>query len=116
MSPSRGRAQFPLQQNYIDQSITNYSEGGVSFSDNKFKTQSFNVSMFAYQKSDIEELDDFFFEYGTVKPFFVSMDSATVFSTNKNRRIIFCKFTDSPSWSLVRPDIFEANMSFREEL
>jgi hypothetical protein len=116
MSPSRGRAQFPLQQQYIDQSTTNYSEGGVGFSDNKFKTQSFNVSMFAYQKADIEELDTFFFEYGTTKSFFVSMDTTEAYSTDYHRRIIFCKFSDSPQWTLTRPDIFEVSMSFREEL
>lgn len=116
LSPARGRAQFPLRQSYIDRSTTSFSEGGQSFTDIRQKTQSFSVEMRALQKEDVEEFDVFFNEFGIGKPFFVSMDTGEVWSTNKNRRIILCKFDSVPNYQLISPDNFSITFTLREEL
>jgi hypothetical protein len=115
MQPS-GRAQFPLKQGYTDRSKTVFAESGTSFSDILYKTQNFSVNMLGYTKEDIEELDIFFNNVGTHSPFFVSMDTAEVWSSNKNRRIIYCKFADEPSYELIAVNLFRVNFKFREEL
>ena len=116
LNPSRGRANFPLVQSYIDRSQNVFSEGGQSFSDIKQKTQQFTVTIKGLQKADIEEFDIFFNDVGTGVGFFVSMDSDAIYSSNKNRRIILCKFNAAPRWSFVSPDNFTGNLVLREEL
>ncbi len=116
MSWARGRANFPLKQGYIDRSVNVFSEGGQSFADIKSKTQKFSVSINALQKADIEEMDVFFNDFGTGKPFFVSMDTGQVFSSNVNRRVMLCKFDRAPSYDFLSPDFFIANITLREEL
>ena len=114
--PRRGRAQIPLAQQYIDRGQTYFSYGGQSFSDVSEITGSFNVDFYGLEMADIEELDDFFSVVSTAKPFFVSMDSGEVFSTDYNKRIILCKFANEPSWQLESPNNFSFKMSLREEL
>jgi len=114
--PARGRPQIPLSQSYIDRGQTFFSYGGQSFSDVSEVTSSFDVDFYGLEKADVEELDDFFAKVSTCKPFFVSMDSGEVFSTDYNKRIILCKFDSEPSWSLESPNNFSYKMSLREEL
>lgn len=116
MNPQRGRAIFPLNQNYIDRTETIFAESGASYSDVKYKTQAFDVSLFGMQIADVEEFDVFWNNYGLGFPFFVSMDSAEHWSSNKNRRIIYCKFDGAPKYRLESPDNFEISISLREEL
>lgn len=116
LSPSRGRAQFPLIQRYLDRTQTLFSDGGQSFSDIKQKSQYYDVKLFGLQKADIEEWDMFFYSFGTGKPFFVSLDTNEVYSSNKNRRIILCKLDSNPGWSLSSPDTFSLTFTLREEL
>lgn len=115
-SPTRARAQFPLKQAYQDMSTTQISEGGQSFSDVKEITSTFDVQMVGLYKEDAEEFDDFFARVKTAKPFFVSMDTAEVFSTDVNRRIMLCKFVNEPDWTLESPNNFTLNFTLREEL
>ena len=116
MSPSRGRAFFPLNQEYIDRSVTVFAEGGQTFSDIKPKTQKFNVSIGAIQKEDVEEWDAFFLDVGTSKPFFISMDTDEVWSSDKNRRIVFVQFSQAPRYNFTSPNYFTMNLSFSEAL
>jgi len=114
--PARGRAQFPLTCNYVDRTVTSYSEGGQSFADIKAQTARFSVKFFGLQKVDIERFDEIFEIYGTGKPIFISMDSDAVFSSNRNRRIIFARFDSAPTWNLLSPDNFDLILSFMEDL
>jgi hypothetical protein len=116
MNPQRGRAVYPLTQGYIDKTETIFSESGASFSDIKYKTQGFDVSLFGLQIADIEEFDRFFNDYGVGYPFFVSMDTGEVWSSDYRRRVIFCKFDQSPKYKLSSPNNFTLDVSFREEL
>jgi len=114
---TRGRVQFPLRSQPVDRSETIFSEGGQTYSDVREKTNIYNVEWLGLQKADIETFEeDIWAVYGTSRPFFVSMDGDEAFSTNKNKRIIFCKFDDEPNWDLSSPDNFIMSMSLREEL
>lgn len=115
-SPTRARAQFPLKQAYQDMSTTMISEGGQSFSDIKEITSTFDVEILGLYKEDVEEFDDFFSRVKTAKPFFISMDTAEVFSSDMNRRIMLCKFEREPVWTLESPNNFTLTFSLREEL
>lgn len=113
---TRGRVQFPLDSNFIDRSVTFFSEGGQSFSDIRQKTQSFNLSYTGLQLADIERMRLIFDEYQTAVPFFVSMDKDAVYSSNANRMIRYCKFDTAPSYRLESPDNFSMSITLREEL
>lgn len=115
-NPSRGRANFPLTSRYIDRSVEVFSEGGQTFSDVFPQSQSYSVEWRGLQKADIEAFDLIFQRFGTVRPFFVSMDDNAVYSSKVNRRVKFVKFVQEPQYSLVSPDNFTMSMALREEL
>lgn len=115
-SPQRGRVAFPLSSTIIDRTETVFSEGGQSFSDIREKTQQYSFSWYGLEKQDVEELEIFFENYGTGIPFFISMDTAEYFSTSRERRIIYCKFSEQINWTLESPDNFGCDMVVREEL
>lgn len=115
-NPARGRVQFPLKHAFIDRSETHMSEGGQTYSDAREQSAEYQATWVGLQKADIEEFKTIFETYGTARPFFISADTASVFSSANNRRILFCKFTDAPDYALVSPDNFEMSMNFREEL
>lgn len=115
-SPGRGRVQFPFNAEYIDRSEIVTSEGGQSFGDVFEQTESYNPQWLGLQKDDIEMLDSIFAKYGTVFPFFASMDTASAFSTIANRRIKFVRFSDEPKYSLESPNNFTCQMQLLEQL
>jgi hypothetical protein len=115
-SPTTGRVQFPLDSSFIDRSTNVFSEGGQSFSDIREQSQEFSVEWFGLTKTDIEDITEIFRDYGIAKPFFVSMDTAAVYSSLANRRLKFVKFASEPSYTLEAPNIFRMDMKFREEL
>lgn len=115
-APTQGRAQFPFQSNLIDRSTTVYSESGSTYSDIREQSQGFTVSWKGLTKTEIEDVIGIFRQYGTAKPFFVSMDTDAVFSSSQNKMLKFVKFDSTPSYSLVSPNLFELSTSFREEL
>ena len=91
------------------------SEGGQTFSDIRQSTREFNAKVGMNQKADIEELEDFLEEFEG-KPFFVSMDSDAVWSTNKNRRVILAELINAVPWELGNPDNFGYSLTLRETL
>jgi len=113
---TRGRVQFPFTSRFEDLSRTLTSDGGSTHSNLKEKTQSFSARWFPLAKAELEDLEDIFDEFGTSSAFFISMDSDKVFSTNENKRIVYAKMTGPPAWTLERPDIFSATMTFKEEI
>lgn len=116
LNPTRGRAQFPLIQEFIDNSVTIYAESGASYSDIRQKTQSFSISIAALQKADIEDFFIFFNDFGTGKPWFISMDSDANFSSSALRKILLVKFVSEPQYRLISPDNFTLTFRIREEL
>lgn len=115
-NPDRGRAQFPFSVDLVDRTDTLFSEGGQSYADIKQKTATYAITWLGLKKEDIEELEDQFARYGIGIPFFVALDSYPVFSTSSQRRLLFCKFAQEPSYELLSPNNFQVNMSLREEL
>lgn len=115
-SPGRGRVQFPFSAEYIDRSEIVTSEGGQSFGDVFEQTESYSPQWLGLEKGDIETLDSLFQKFGTVFPFFVSMDTATAFSTMANRRIKFVRFSNEPKYSLESPNNFTCQMQLLEQL
>jgi len=115
-NPDRGRAQFPLSIDLVDRTDILFSEGGQSYADIKPKTATYSLSWVGLKKEDIEELENQFAIYGTGVPFFVALDSEPVFSTSSQRRLLFCKFTQPPSYELISPNNWSMTMGLREEL
>jgi hypothetical protein len=114
--PARGRVQFPWVKQYIDRTVTSTSEGGQSFADIKDQTGAYPIKFFGLQIADVERFDEIFEFYGTGKPLFVSMDTDAVFSSNRNRRIIFARFDSRPVATLSAPDVYDITMLFKEDL
>lgn len=115
-NPDRGAVQFPLTVSEVDRTEILTSEGGQTYSDVKQKTAEYTIRWAGLKKAYLEEFQDQFARYGTGVPFFVAMDSGSVFSTQAQRRLIFCKFASEPEWELVSPNNFELSFSLREEL
>jgi hypothetical protein len=114
--PTRGRVKFPFQSDYIDRSTTVYSEGGQSYSDVQQQSQKFSIEWNALTKDEMQKITDFFNEYGTARPFFISFDSDASFTPTANQMIKYVKFENEPSYQLVSPNNFSCNMKLREEL
>lgn len=114
--PARGRVSFPLQSKYEDRSATVTSEGGQIFSDIYEQTQEYTLKWQGLQKADKEDLNQVFTDYGTVNPFFISLDTDSVYSTSQNRMFKFVRFASEPSWELITPDNFSCSMTLREDL
>jgi hypothetical protein len=114
--PSRGRITFPLQSKYDDRSIVVTSEGGQSFSDIYEQTQEYTIKWQGLEKEDKEDLNQIFSDYGVVNPFFISLDTDSVYSESQNRMFKFVKFSSEPQWELVSPNNFSCTMTLREDL
>lgn len=114
--PVRGRLSFPLQSNYDDRSVTVTSEGGQVFSDIYEQSQRYSLKWIGLQKEDKEDLNQIFSDYGTHSPFFISLDTDSVYSTSKNRMYKFVRFQDEPTWEIVTPNNFNCTMTLREDL
>lgn len=112
---TRGKVQIPFSADYIDSSVTVYSEGGQSISDEKEVSESFGVEMLGLTSSDKENFDYFFQSFKTVRPFFIMFDSGTAMGTaGKYLRLV--KMTGAPRWEMPFPGFFGVSFSVREEL
>ena len=114
--PTRGRLSFPLQSQYEDRSVTVTSEGGQVFSDIYEQSQTYTLKWIGLQKEDKEDINQIFNDYGTSSPFFISLDTDSVYSTSKNRMYKFVRFQGEPSWEIVTPNNFNCSMVLREDL
>ena len=113
---TRGRIQFPLNGQYIDRSVTVFSEGGQSFSDEGENSEQFSLFWRGLTVSDKEEIDRLFGDVKTAKPFFVRLDPDLAFSSSSDYYIRYVKFSQEPSYSLISPGFYEVEMILREEL
>jgi hypothetical protein len=112
----RGAAGFPLNSSFVDRSETIFSEGGQSYSEIRPQSQSFQLQWNGLTKNDLEEITQFFREYGTGNPFYISIDSQAAFTPTANKMIKYVKFQNVPSWNLVSPNNYSCSMDIREEL
>jgi hypothetical protein len=115
-NPQRGAVQIPFASKYVDLSTTELSEGGQSWSEIKEQSATYDIKWLGLYKEDIEEFKTIFETYGTSRPFFCSLDTNEYISTDLNRKLIFCKFQEAPSWELVSPNNFSLSFTLREEL
>jgi hypothetical protein len=114
----KGRAQFPLGREYFDLTNTDYSESGMSFSNNRMKAKRIRIDWKFLSAADNEALEDFFEEVGTGKPFFIGLDPNSAFSTAAARSMICVKFESAPPFPLDRPVSgagFSSSWNLREE-
>lgn len=114
-TPSQGAARFPFEGDYVDNSITIFSEGGQSFSDVREQTERFSFQISNMTIAEKESMDSVFRAVGTSQPFFISMDPLNVFSTLTNY-IRYVKFEVAPKYTLGNPGLFECSIQLREEL
>ena len=114
--PARGCPQFGLKNNLTDQSVTVYSDSGISLSDVRPQTQQIDFEFKFMTIVDNEELQFIFDVYGTARPFFIILDENEVFSTNSGDWVKYVKFVREPSISIDSPANFSSSISIREEL
>lgn len=115
-SPSSGTVQFPFQIEKEDRSTTLVSEGGVTTSDQREKTDIFVARWDFLSKQDREDMDFIFEKFGTHTSFFISQDGSANIGTDQKRLIRLVKFLDEPSFVIRRPNIFDMSMRVREEI
>lgn len=114
-TPTQGAAQFPLQGQYVDRSMTIFSEGGQSFSDVREQTENISFTIANLTVSEKEEIDVIFKAVGIAQPFFISIDPNAAYSSSTNY-IRFVKFENAPQYSLDSAGLFSCNFNLREEL
>lgn len=113
---TRGAVQFPFASQYVDRSITTFSEGGQSFSDIREKTEVFTIQWFGLTTSERESIDSIWNDFGTSLPFFIQFDPNANFYSTVNKSIRYVKFQAEPRVELVSPGVFSCSMVLREEL
>lgn len=113
---TRGAISFPLSGNYVDRSVTSFSEGGQTFSDVRQKTEILGFEWRLLTKSEKEEIDDIFNNNGVSLPFFIQLDPDLAFSSRSAKYIRFVKFDSAPTYSLDSANNFTCQMVLREEL
>lgn len=114
--PTRGRVQYPFSGQYVDNSVTSFSEGGQSFSDIRPKSEVFTIEWFGLTVAERESIDVIWRNFGTSLPFFVQFDSNAAFFTSVADSIRYVKFQTEPNYKLVSPGNFSCSMILREEL
>jgi hypothetical protein len=107
---------LPLQNTQIDRSETIYSEGGQEFSDMREKTNSFNVTLNGMSELEIEKLEQFFLDFGTSSPFFVSLDDDLQYSSTVNRKIKYVKLASDMQITNTSNKFFSVSMNLMEQL
>jgi len=113
---TRGRVQYPFKGQYLDLSVTSFSEGGQSFSDIRPKSEVFNISWLGLTISEKEQIDAMFATFGTSLPFFIEFDSSAAFFSSSNDSVRYVKFAQPPQYELVSPANYSCAMTLREEL
>lgn len=116
LTMARGRVQIPFTGSHIDASITVFSEGGQSFSDEKEISESFEVNMFGLTITEKEEFDQFFHEYKTVRPFFIQFDPNSAIGSDPGKYFRFVRMASAPTWNVPFPGVYEVDFTVREEL
>jgi hypothetical protein len=114
--PARGAITFPFQGTYLDLSTTVFSEGGQSASDKREKSEAFQLSWDGLTTAEKEDIDRFWDEVGTYRPFFAQLDPALAFSSVASKFIRYCKLDGQPQTSLTSPGVWACTMTLREEL
>ncbi len=110
-----GRVQFPLSISGFDASIVEQSVSGQLIADNRGCGDQISLRWFNVTKNDKEIIDSHYKEHQLQRPFFVNLDPDEVYST-EGYMIRLVQYTTPPQFSLQRPNLFDANMSLREQL
>lgn len=116
ITTSVGTPQFPFTKNFIDNSVTSYSESGASFSDIRQKCETFEFSYLGLSLEEKESFDDLFETFGITNPFIASFDPNEVIGTKENLQVKLVKLTSAPDFELISPGNYTARIQVREEL
>lgn len=116
VEPAQGAVQFPFSSRYLDFAKIDRSEMGVVFSTERQQSQEFTLDWFGLSVADAETLDEFVKFYGLAYPFFVCLDPNEVFSSDLNKWVKYCRFSEVPELSLVSPGIFSARWVLTDEV
>lgn len=102
-------------KNIEDPSSSISSESGNLFFDKKMKYHTFsNLSMQFLPRADRLELEQFFFDYGTTKPFYISLDPSVAMSSDISELTKYVVFDGMPNITHFRSDIYNVQFSVRE--
>jgi len=102
-------------KNIQDPSVVLSSENGNLFFDKKMKYQTFEgLSIQFMNRVDRLELEQFFYDYGTTKPFYISLDPSIAMSSDISELTKYVVFSSMPVVTHVRYDIYSVQFSVRE--
>lgn len=113
---TRGAAVFPMGFNGIDRSDIIQAEGGQKYSFTAPKSQSFEIQWDALTKDESETLDQFYQSYGKQECFFVIFDNPEAFSTDSEKWVRLCRFTNDNQNRLSTANFFDSRWAIEEAI
>lgn len=103
-----------FSKRYVDNSIKIESVNGTKYFDEKQKYMNFSgLSLSHIDNADRVLLEEFIYEYGIHKPFFISLDPTLKFSTYDYEYTKYVNFINPPQFVSTFNDVF--SMSFNVE-
>lgn len=102
-------------KNIIDPSNVLASENGNLFFDRKMKFYTFQgLSMQFLNATDRGELEQFFYDYGTTKPFYLSLDPTVAMSSDISELTKYVVFDKMPTVQHIKSNIYSIGFGVRE--
>ena len=101
----------------IDPSLKNTSESGATYYKIKNRFTRFsNLSIPYLKASERRAIEDFFYDFGNFKPFFLSMDPMLQASAELQELTKYVKFEGDPSVTHIKTDVYTVQFNAVEDL
>jgi hypothetical protein len=99
----------------VDTAIEQQSEGGALYFQRGFKYMTFESIEIAYMDAaDRRTLEQVFYDLGRSTPFYVSFDPTLLVTTDASELTRYVVFSDPPTFSHIKSDIYSVRMAFKE--
>ena len=101
----------------VDPSIVQRSESGAKYFDTKTKYAKFSGASIEFlDKTQRDELEQMFFDFGTHTPFFVSIDPTSAISNDLYDLTKYVVFSKEPKFRHIQRDLFHMSLELEEIL
>jgi len=106
-----------FKKTQIDPSLKNTSESGATYYKIKNRYTRFSsLTMPFLTAVDRKAIEQFFYDHGNFKPFFLSMDPMLSASTDLQELTKYVKFDGDPSVTHIKTDVYTIQFNAREDL
>ena len=112
----RASAQFGLKDTVTNVVLSEVTIGGSVISDNRYYVSEIDYELGFLTKGDKETLEDIYSTYGLHTPLFFIFDDDGYISGTPQRMVRLMRFTDSLSFAIISPNVWEVSISLREEI